>query len=85
MMLIGGTGRNGALSTTEVYYPSSLEFFVGPALAEERDFVAAVALKDGRVLVTGGLRYVTQGAISAQSISTISSQRASGSLCSVFQ
>lgn len=63
MMLVGGTGPNGALSSTEVYFPSSFEFFVGPPLAEQRDFVAAVTLKDGRVLVTGGLRYVPQGAI----------------------
>lgn len=63
IMLVGGTGQNGALSSTEVYAPASSEFFVGPAMKEQRDFVAAVALKDGRVLVTGGLRYVTQGAI----------------------
>ncbi len=63
MMLIGGTGAQGALSSTEVYQPSSMEFFVGPALTEQRDFVAAVTLKDGRVLVTGGLRYIPQGAV----------------------
>lgn len=61
-ILIGGAGQTGALDSTEVYFPQLHEFVVGPALNEERDFVAAVTLKDGRVLVTGGLRYTAQGA-----------------------
>ena len=62
-ILIGGTGVNGALDSTEVYFPQTQAFVVGPRLSEQRDFVAACALKDGRILVTGGLHYAVQGAI----------------------
>lgn len=62
-ILIGGTGANGALDSTEVYFPQTQTFLVGPRLNEQRDFVAAVALKDGRILVTGGLSYAVQGAV----------------------
>jgi hypothetical protein len=61
-MLVGGSGQSGALDSTEVFNPQTLLFASGPKMLEERDFLAAVALRDGRVLVTGGLRYVPQGA-----------------------
>ena len=57
-MLVGGSNAAGALATTEVYLSSLSMFEPGPPLSEKRDFVAAVALKDGRVLVVGGLDYV---------------------------
>ena len=63
VMLIGGSGVNGALSSTEVYLPATSEFVVGPQMQEERDFVAATRLADGRVLVVGGLRYAAHGAV----------------------
>lgn len=61
VMLVAGAGVLGALSSTEIYFPEVFQFVTGPALMEQRDFVAAVALKDGRVLVTGGLSYTTKG------------------------
>src|SRR5439155_25127611 len=63
VMLVAGSGQLGALSSTEIYFPEVFEFVTGPALAEQRDYLAAVALKDGRVLVTGGLSYASKGAV----------------------
>lgn len=62
-LLVGGSGASGALDSTEAYNDVSRQFSAGPRMLEERDFVAAVALKNGSVFVTGGLHYVTQGAI----------------------
>ena len=61
-LLIGGAGSNGALSSTEAYNAETAQFLVGPRMLEERDYVAAVTLKDGSVFVTGGLSYTAQGA-----------------------
>lgn len=61
-LLVGGSGQNGALDTTEEFNAQSSVLVPGPRMLEERDYVAAVTLKDGRVLVTGGLRYLPQGA-----------------------
>jgi hypothetical protein len=65
-MLIGGSNSDGALATTEVYVPGLSMFQPGPSLSEKRDFVAAVELNDGRVLVVGGLDYVGQYAYYSQ-------------------
>ncbi len=62
-MLVGGSNNSGALASTEVYLPVSAAFQRGPALLERRDYVAAVGLKDGRVLVVGGLDYTPTGAL----------------------
>jgi len=40
-ILIGGSNSGGALRSTEVYSPAVFAFQVGPAMHEERDFVAA--------------------------------------------
>jgi hypothetical protein len=61
-LLIGGAGSNGALASTEVYNAETAQFLAGPRMLEERDYVAAVTLKDGSVFVTGGLSYTAQGA-----------------------
>ena len=65
-MLIGGWTGLTADSTTELFDPLTREFRVGPEMIEERDFMAAVTLNDGRVLVVGGLRYVGTGAVFSQ-------------------
>jgi len=62
-MLLGGSNAGGALATTEVYAPNLATFQPGPKMTERRDFVAAVNLKDGRVLVVGGLDYLGQYAL----------------------
>ena len=62
-LLVGGSGATGALSSTEAFVSGTSQFLRGPQMLEERDYVAAVTLKDGRVFVTGGLRYVPQGAL----------------------
>jgi hypothetical protein len=62
-ILIGGVGPLGALDSTDVYFAQTQTFLVGPRLNEPRDYVATCALKDGRILVVGGLRYEVQGAI----------------------
>lgn len=62
-ILVGGTGPNGALDSTEVYFAQAQSFVVGPRLNEQRDYLAVCALKDGRLLVTGGLHYDAQRAI----------------------
>jgi hypothetical protein len=63
-ILVGGSDANGALDSTDVFFPSTANFHAGPRMQEQRDFVAAVQLKDGRVLVVGGLHYnATGGAI----------------------
>jgi hypothetical protein len=54
-MVIGGAGRNGPLASTEVFFEDTRTFVPGPGLKEPRDRVAAVVLKDGRILVTGGV------------------------------
>jgi hypothetical protein len=56
-MLVGGSGVAGALDTTEVYVAGLGTFQPGPTLREKRDYVAAVTLNDGRILVVGGLDY----------------------------
>ncbi len=61
-MLVGGWTGLAASGTTEIYDPLVRDFRPGPDMIEERDFVAAVTLDDGRVLVVGGLRYVGSGA-----------------------
>ena len=61
-LLIGGWDGVAASDTTELFDPSVIEFRPGPGLVERRDFVDAVRLDDGRVLVVGGLDYVGNGA-----------------------
>ncbi|MCE9636863.1 MAG: Ig-like domain-containing protein [Planctomycetes bacterium] len=60
-LLIGGFGVAGALASTEFFDRNLSAFSVGPALAEARDFHAACALKNGRILVSGGVHYDAQG------------------------
>ena len=62
-LLVGGSGASGALDSTEAYNDATHQFSVGPRMLEERDYVAAVTLKSGAVLVTGGLHYSAQGAV----------------------
>jgi hypothetical protein len=57
-MLIGGWDGTTASGTTEIFDPSVVEFRAGPPLIERRDFVDAIMLEDGRVLVVGGLDYI---------------------------
>ena len=62
-LLIGGwDGNGGAIATTEVYDRSTASLRSGGTMNEDRDFHAAVTLRDGRVLVTGGLHYLSTGA-----------------------
>jgi hypothetical protein len=65
-LLVGGSNAGGALRSTESYAPSILSFQVGPPMNEQRDFVAAVRLRTGAVLVVGGLSYTSSGAIYSQ-------------------
>lgn len=60
-LLIGGWDGNGALASTEYFDRSTSGITPGPVMAEARDFHAAVTLKDGRILVTGGLSYDASG------------------------
>jgi Big-like domain-containing protein/kelch motif-containing protein len=62
-LLVGGSGASGALSSTEAFVAATSQFAVGPPMLEERDYVAAVTLRDGRIFVTGGLHYIPQGAV----------------------
>lgn len=65
VMLIGGYSADAggvfAVRGTDVYTRAALRFLEGPPLVEARDYVAAVTLADGRVLVTGGLRHQAGG------------------------
>jgi len=54
-MVIGGAGVNGPLASTEVFFQDTATFVPGPSLIEQRDRVAAVVLKDQRILVVGGV------------------------------
>jgi len=61
VMLIGGWNGsqfvNPALDTTVIYKHQDRSFRPGPTMNERRDYVQAVVLQDGRVLVVGGLDY----------------------------
>lgn len=61
VLLIGGYGAAGSLSSTELFDRNLSIFSPGPPLAEQRDYHAACALKNGRILVSGGLHYDTLG------------------------
>lgn len=61
VLLIGGYGATSALASSELYDRNLGTFGPGPRMAEARDFHAACALKDGRVLVAGGVSYDAQG------------------------
>lgn len=47
--------RAEALATTEVFDPKTVSFAAGPALLHRRDSHAATLLRDGRVLIAGGV------------------------------
>ena len=54
MFVIGGRGSDGALSTTELYDPSTGSFSRGPVLNHARSGHATIALPGGAILVIGG-------------------------------
>jgi hypothetical protein len=70
-MLLGGWDGSGATATTEFYDRIIGDLVPGPTMTEDRDFHAAVVLQDGRILVTGGGRYDTTGAIIRSSTAEI--------------
>ncbi|MCG3133520.1 MAG: hypothetical protein HMLKMBBP_00698 [Planctomycetes bacterium] len=54
---IGGWNGTAASSSTTHVNGLTWQVTTGPAMLEERDFAAAAPLPNGKVLVTGGLRY----------------------------
>lgn len=54
----GDTFNNPALKSTEIYDFWAKQFIPGPSMVEARDFIAGVKLKDGRILIVGGLTYL---------------------------
>ncbi len=66
VMLLGGFGgpiaAPSSLASTEIYDPSARAFRPGPPMLEERDFIRAINLADGRIFVMGGLSYGANGA-----------------------
>jgi hypothetical protein len=54
VLLVGGEGNSGYLSSAEIYTPSTGSFAATGAMNSSRANHAAIALADGTVLVTGG-------------------------------
>jgi hypothetical protein len=54
VMVIGGSNLSQALSSTEIYDPTTNSWSMGPSLQSARFDFSAVRLHDGRILVIGG-------------------------------
>ena len=54
VLIAGGWGESGVLSTTEIYDPASRSFSRGPAMASVRAGFTPIELVNGRVLLAGG-------------------------------
>ena len=54
ILMIGGSNDNGALATTQMLKLATTEWYSSRSLTQARSFPGAIALADGRVLVTGG-------------------------------
>ncbi|MCH7593503.1 MAG: hypothetical protein IIB27_03235, partial [Chloroflexi bacterium] len=55
VLLVGGSGPQGVLSSAEVFDPESNAWAAPTEMSDPRSFHTATLLKDGRVLVTGGI------------------------------
>jgi N-acetylneuraminic acid mutarotase len=55
VIVSGGYGSSGAISTSRIFNPTTLLWSAGPALSSTRYQHASVTLPDGKVLILGGI------------------------------